>query len=87
MDDEMKDLLRKVVTEMTDNGAKMDRLPHTREEVVYWLRDLKRYDEADQLEAAEPFRLSGDDAGDVWLLTGAGFSESERLIDHLGDAP
>ena len=35
----MKDLLRKVVNEMTDNGAKMTELPYTREEMVFWLRD------------------------------------------------
>ena len=79
MDDEMKDLLRKVVNEMTDNGAKMTELPYTREEMVFWLRDEDRGDVADQVEKADPFRLSTSE-GIVWLLTGAGFSKSERLI-------
>ena len=78
---EIKDLLGEILAEMTDNGQDMRGLPHTREEVVCWLRDRERRPEAELLQSAEPFRLSGTDDGFVWLLTGGGFAQKEKLVD------
>ena len=80
MDDEMKDRLRDLVNELTDNGEDMGGLPSTREDMIERLREMNRGDVADQLENAEPFRLKGNTEGDVCLLTGTSFIKSERLI-------
>ena len=85
MNDDTKALLRKIVADWTENGSDMAGLLYLKEEVVYRLREWKRDDEAARLEDAADFRLTWTEDGLVWLLTGAGLSNKERLIDFKAD--
>ena len=70
---------------MTDNGQNMTTLLRTREEVVYWLKQSSRFDEAAEINGDERFLLSGTNDGLVYIHTGPGLSNKEPLIDLKGD--
>ena len=80
-----REALTAVVAELTEGGARMGRLPHTQEQIVWRLREEQgRLEEARRIEEIPPFRLRGTDDGLVWVLTGAGFADRETLTD-FGD--
>ena len=81
-----REALTAVVAELTEGGARMDRLPHTQEEVVWRLREEQgRPEDADRIAEIPPFRLNGTDDGLVRVWTGAGFAHGENLTDFGGD--
>ena len=86
MDENIKELLKEIVREWTDGGQVMAGLPYIKEEVVYRLKETNRIEDAAIIERADAFRFSGKPDGLVFLLTGPGFSQRERLIDFKGDA-
>ena len=88
MEENIKELLREIVREWTDGGQAMACLPHTKEQVVYRLKETNRIEDAEIaaiIERADAFRFSGKPDGLVFLLTGPGFSQRETLIDFKGD--
>ena len=85
MQDEIKELLRKVISEITDNGEDMGALLKNREDVVYWLRQSVRHAEADIIKACEPFELRGTDDGLVRVEAGPGFLDRFNLVDFKRD--
>ena len=88
MTDGDREALTEAVEKLTEGGARMDRLRHMQEEIVWWLREEQgRPEDADRIAAIPPFRLTGTDDGLVWLvrvLTGAGFAHGENLTDFGG---
>ena len=85
MDDHIKRLLKEVVKDLTNEGENMGGLLYTKEEVVYRLRETLKVDEANQIEAAETFRLTAKD-GLVRLWTGPSYTRTENLIDFKDDS-
>ena len=85
MTDGDREALTRVVEDLTEGGASMNRLRHTQEEIVWWLREEQgRPEDADRIAAIPPFRLKGTDDGLVRVLTGAGFAHGENLTDFGG---
>ena len=81
MDEKVIPLLRKIVEELTDCGQDMGGLRHTREEVVYWLKDRKRPEDAAAIEGGEDFQLTGTEDGLVYVWTGPGFTDKQTIHD------
>ena len=84
MDEKVMSLLRDVVKELTDSGQHMEGLLYTQGEIVLWLEEIGRQDDAETIKGAKPFRLTGQDDGLVWVLSGSGFMDKDRLCDFKG---
>ena len=85
MTDGDREALTEAVAKLTEGGARMDRLRHMQEDIVWWLREEQgRPEDADRIAAIPPFRLTGTDDGLVRVWTGAGFAHGENLTDFRG---
>ena len=71
-----------IVKEQTNDGKEMGAMSYSKGEVIDWLRDRRRRAEA-ELIAVElsRFRLTVDDGGIVWMLTGPEFDQKGKLIE------
>ena len=76
-----RELLTSVLADMTDNGKNMERLPHIRNEVTYWLREQGRMHDAKALQRGAGFVLRGDYEGRVEVYQGV-----LRIILNVGRA-
>lgn len=83
MDAKAESQLVKVIEEMIGESRDMDELPKTREEIVYWLEQGYRHEEAAMIESVGHFRLTNDECEDgvVWIWTGPGLTEKRKLHD------
>ncbi len=80
MDEKAMSLLRGIVEELTDSGRDMGGLLFTREEVVCWLKERNRLEDAAAIEGCDPFRLRGSYDGLV-CVSNEGLSDKQLLHD------
>ena len=85
MDQNAKDLLKKLVRELTDDGDDMGGLLYMQSEVVHWLLESRRLEEMEVIRNAGDFRMSAKPEDLVWLHSGPAMSQSERLVDFDRD--
>ena len=80
MNEDLRLQLTKHVVELTDSGADMGALPRGRDNIVHWLRESRRMDEADALSSGPDFWLNGTEDGLVRVQV-AGSATQETLVD------
>ena len=80
VDDPRTYLLRRIVAELTEGGADMSNLPPMKSELVKWLEDKCRYEEATGVDTIDDFRLHGSQEGYIRIQI-LGDARDQMLID------
>ena len=81
MDEGQRARLRRLVADMTDDGAHVAGLPRHKTGLVERLREQGRHEEANLIENGAGSSLYAGDAGVVvWIISGA---RRERLFDEV----